>query len=156
MRAIRITQANWLNDQVGGDQGTVKLVEDGMAREAVEVHRIAEYAPEWDTPGTVSFVGPDAAAERMKQLGVTVTDFEGEREAAERRAQAMQQLAEETEKLGLYDTPAVTDVKLPDSPPAPNDIKMKWIDWAVSQGCSMEDAVGMSKNELMGRYGERL
>lgn len=153
MRAIRITQANWLNEHVGGDAGTVKLVQDEMAHEAVNVHKIAEYAPEWD--GQPSFVGPDAAAERMKDLGVTVTEFPAEREAAD-RAQAMQQLVEETENLGLYGTPAAGDIKLPDSPPAANASKMAWIDWAVSQGCAMDDAVSLTKNELMGRYGERL
>lgn len=40
--------------------------------------------------------------------------------------------------------------------PAPADPKQVWIDYAVSQGLSPDEAAAMTKADLMSRYGGRL
>lgn len=159
MRAVRITHANWLNDEIGGDAGTVKLVRDEMAYDAVEVHHIAEYAPEYDQPG------PSWSAGAVEQEPV-VTEFPAAEpafvgpEAAAARMDALQEMVTDTEQAGLYDpdpepfVPGLDD----DARKAPwsTASKADWIDWAVHQGCSPKQAALLTKIQLMSRYGERL
>jgi hypothetical protein len=42
------------------------------------------------------------------------------------------------------------------NPPAPADPKTAWIDYAVSQGAKADAAAGMTKADLMSRYGGRI
>lgn len=44
----------------------------------------------------------------------------------------------------------------PDGAPAPSAPKQAWVDYAVSQGADVHAANGMSKADLMSRYGGRL
>lgn len=41
-------------------------------------------------------------------------------------------------------------------PPRPADPKQAWIDYAVTQGASVDEATSMTKIDLMSRYGGRL
>ncbi|HEY1700886.1 MAG TPA: hypothetical protein VGG75_14340 [Trebonia sp.] len=157
MRAIRITQANWLNDQVGGDRNDIKLVQDEMAYGAVEVHQIAVYAPEYDP---VPFpVMPAETAVELQDTPLTVAESAGqaERDAAD-------ELVKMSEELGLYDDPphqpwedaaGPSDVEPPKMPWITHS-KAKWVEWAIHQGANSGLAAAMTKNELMSRYGERL
>lgn len=133
MRAVRITRACWLNDRVNGDPGSIRTLDDAEAYEAVEVHKVAVYAPEHDsvplhgrTPGW--------------------TDFSAE--------------------LHSEPAPAADGWLMPEAEPAEPPAEMKrpygnaskatWIDWAVHNGADPDEIAGWTKNELMGRYGERL
>lgn len=165
MRAIRITQANWLNDEVGGDRNTVKLVGDEMAYSAVEVHQIAVYAPEYD-PVPFPVMSAETAME-LQDTPLTVVEYPGqaERDAAD-------ELIKMTEDLGLYDDlphqlwkDAVepSDVVKPKLTKMPWTIhsKAEWIVWAVDGDHGQpqptpEEAAAMTKIQLMSRYGERL
>jgi hypothetical protein len=154
MRAIRILQANWLNGEVGGDRNTVKLVRDEMAADAVRIG-IAEYAPEYDRPPA-------------QEIPVVVRDdglqFPGTAEATfagpEAAAQRIQELVDLTEELGLYEEPAATRQSEPEpAEPAVPEVaatKATWIKWAISQGADLKTVAGLTKTELMSRYGERL
>lgn len=44
----------------------------------------------------------------------------------------------------------------PAAPPAPSAPKQSWIDYAVSQGATADEAASMTKADLMSRYGGRL
>lgn len=152
MRAVRITQANWLNDEVGGDAGTVKLMSDAMAYDAVEIWGIGAYAPEYD--GTYAAA---PAQETTVQAAPEVIDFPAEEpsfvgpEAAAARMEALQEMVTDTEAAGLYnEAPAEAEV------PEANASKAAWIDWAVQQGCEPKQAAVYTKAQLMSKYGERL
>jgi hypothetical protein len=41
-------------------------------------------------------------------------------------------------------------------PPAPSGPKQSWVDYAVSQGATADEAAAMTKADLMSRYGGRL
>ena len=40
--------------------------------------------------------------------------------------------------------------------PRPSDPKQSWVDYAISQGATEDQAASMTKNDLMSRYGGRL
>ena len=146
MRAIRILQANWLNAEVAGDRNAVKLVSDEMARDAVEVHQLAEYAPEYDPVG---FVGPEKAAERLEQL--KVTEFPA-------TATPVEQIEADLAEMKLPDErEAEPELKQPWSTAS----KAEWITWAAhgdhgQTPVTEEEAAAMTKIQLMSRYGSRL
>lgn len=150
MRAIRILQSNWLNDEVGGDRNTVKLISDDMAREAVETG-IAEYAPEYDTPGT-------RAAAAQEPAEPLVVEFPAELSPSpEFQEQAAEFMNENDALLRKLDDDPPADLKMPWS----NASKADWISWAAHGNhgqphVSEEVAATLTKNELMSRYGERL
>ena len=59
--------------------------------------------------------------------------------------------------------PAAEVAQLPDAqppdaedPPAPGDIKQKWIDYAITQGEDPATAAAMTKADLMSKHGGRL
>jgi hypothetical protein len=147
MRAIRILQANWLNEAVSGDRGTVKLVTDDMAADAVRLG-IAEYAPEYgqfarpDAPAAQEIPvvkRPDAIEFPATRTPVDVPDDFGTSDAA----------AEED--------PAETELRQPWSTAS----KAEWITWAAhgdhgQPPVTEEEAAAMSKIQLMSRYGGRL
>ena len=145
MRAIRITQANWLNDEVGGDRNTVKLVRDEMAFDAVEVHHIAEYAPEYDQPETREIPVMKTAAELIPDKP-EVIDFPAEPEP----------------EVRVREDPAPEpEDAVPLRRPWSTASKAEWITWAVhgdNDGWPIteEAAAQLTKAELMSRYGERL
>ena len=151
MRAVRITQANWLNDEIGGDRHTVKLVSDAMAREAVEIWHIAEYAPEFDRdPAPLVREAAPLVREAPEVIDFPAAEpqFVGP-EAAAARLEALQEMVTDTERAGLYDEP-------PAELPEANASKAAWISWAVQQGCEPKQAAVFTKAQLMSRYGERL
>lgn len=51
--------------------------------------------------------------------------------------------------------PVMVDAPSPDSP-SPGSPKQEWVDYAVSQGADVHAAGGMTKADLMSRYGGRL
>jgi hypothetical protein len=158
VKAVRLTHACGLNERVIGDEGTVLVLEDAEAEgvvliglavydEAVQ-RRLDEVLP---PEAPVTFVGPEAAAQRM------------------------QELADATEELGLYEPVTDQDALKAGYPadvessdfekpelstasgrPYGNASKADWVNWAVRQGAKREDAQLLSKRDLMGRYGERL
>lgn len=159
MRAIRLTRSNWLNDQVGGDQNAIKLVDDDMAREAVEAWEIAVYAPEHDP---VQFVGTEAAAKRLEELKVTVTDFEPAPGVDSRLANSP-----EREPAEFGQDPRYIEEDLAASRPGPVELprsvdnKAAWVRWAVygdhgQAAVTEEQASAMPKLQLQHRYGGRL
>lgn len=134
MRAIRITQANWLNAEVAGDANTVKRVSDDMARDAVAIG-IAVYAPEYDQDVPPAQAAPVARTETQPDPGDLLDHIEA---VADGHPE---------------DSPLVqAEMKMPWS----NASKAAWTDWAVHQGADPEQVAGLTKNELMSRYGERL
>lgn len=156
MRHIRLTRSNWLNDHVGGDAGNVILLSDEMARDAVEVHRIAVYAPEFDgaryhqepvmTVEVPQFVGPEKTAQRIAELTASeVVTIEPTVTEAD---------------WGLEDNdqpyPGAVEAEPELKAPWSNAPKADWVAWAIHKGCDPEQAAGMTKNQLLSRYGERL
>ena len=131
MRAVRITRACWLNDRVNGDPGSIRTLDDAEAYEAVEVHKVAAYAPEHDP---VTFVGPEAAAEHLDAIILRM---------------------DAPEPAVPYEADLIPE-KLEMKRPYGNASKAAWIDWAVHNGADPQEIAGWTKNELMGRYGERL
>lgn len=145
MKAIRILQANWLNDEISGDANTIRLVRDEMAYDAVEVHHLAEYAPEYDQGPT--FVGPDAAAKRLEELKAKAAAYE---------TPVVEQPVIDTPTVEYVspDTSAETAPEM--TQPWTTASKATWIEWAVHQGADATEAAALTKSELMSRYGERL
>jgi hypothetical protein len=135
MKAVRLTRANGLNPQVEGDAGAIRILDDLMAYEMVEVWHNAVYAPEHD-PVPVREI-PVV----KKEPELTPED-------------AVQELAGLTEELGLYDEPAPVQRQM--RMPWVTAPKADWINWAVYRGADAEQAAELTKNELMSRYGERL
>jgi hypothetical protein len=148
MKAVRLRRAVSIADGINGDRGTVLFLEDGEARDAVEVDRLAEYAPEHDHLAPVqeeaAFVGPERAAERMQEL-VAYTEELGLYE----NQQQAQDDGFGTERTGQGET---VEMKMPWTTAS----KADWIDWAVSKGCEPKTAALLTKVQLMSRYGERL
>lgn len=159
MKAVRVTQANCLTDWIAGDAGDIRMLTDQQAYEAVTVHKIAVYAPEHDPV-------PAAPPVPVTPEPVTVMEFPGtvvDQDALE----AGYPVDVDPEELGLYDDgsypggtpypgaePAVPGAEM--KRPYGNASKAAWIDWAVHQGAEAAEAAGMTKNELMNRYGEAL
>ena len=137
MKAVRLTRANGVNERIRGDAHTVLIVEDADADEAVR-QELAVYAPEYD-PGVPAQEIPIV----KKEPAIDPADVLDYIEAAEARLN-------ELEKV-LTD-PAEPEMKRPYG----NASKAAWIDWAVHSGCDAEEAAGLTKTELMSRYGERL
>jgi hypothetical protein len=174
VRAIRITQANWLNDEIGGDANTVKLVRDEMAYEAVEVWHIAEYAPEHDiTPHAAPAPQPAPAATEVLTIEPEPAEpdpepetepdpepqFVGPERAAERLEELQQAVAEFAGASGEGDV--LPELEKPSRRPYANESKAAWITWAVrgdhdGPAITGEEAAQLTKNELMNAYGERL
>jgi len=144
MKAVRLTKANGLNERVQGDAGAVRLLEDDEAFEMVRGER-AVYAPEHDPVYTYEIpVVKVADAPTPDQ----VLDLAGEGSAGE---------------SGLRDSPPAWEDQEDPLPALPwtTHPKAKWIDWALRGDHgrprpSFDEVTGMTKNELMSRYGERL
>jgi hypothetical protein len=153
VRAIRIVEANWLNDEIGGDKNTVKSVSDDMAREAVEVWHIAEYAPEYENHSWSAGAVQQPAAEPVPPA---VTEFPVQEPSPEFREQAAEFMDANDELLARLD-----DEPVPLRMPWSNASKADWIRWAAhgDHGQPRIDegaAAALTRNELMSRYGERL
>lgn len=153
MRAVRLIRAGWWDDEVNGDPGRPLWLSDDKAESHV-VAGNALYDPvlQAEMDGTPSpqttFVGADAAAKRLTELT-----------EAGKRDEAMQQLVELTEELGLYDTvpePAPEPAEPAMKRPYGNMSKATWIEWAVHNGADPAWAAAQTKNELQSLYGERL
>jgi hypothetical protein len=154
MRAVRLTHARWVNERVHGDDGAVLFLDD---EEAADV--VASGAAVYDT----RYSPPPAPAPPAVKDEDTLR-FAGEAERA-----AADKLVQLTEDLGLYDPVAVikedlADMPLPGAEPEAEPLtkpwtihsKAKWVEWAIHCGANPGLAAAMTKNELMGRYGERL
>lgn len=150
MRAVRLTQAHWLNDRSAGDVNDIRFLPDEEARDLVEVWRMAVYAPEYDPPGAPP--AQDIPAVQEPEDSVTpefeeaVTDFMDKNDALLRR---------------LEDDPV--PVQEPDalSRPWVTANKATWIDWALNGDHgqpkpSPEEAAGMTKAQLTNKYGDTL
>lgn len=134
MKAVRLTRSQWLNDAVAGDPPQVKFLDDQMAYEAVEVWHIAVYVPELDPlrGGAADQAQPAAEQPPPEAQAVEFAGASGEGEEVPEPGQA------------------------PVRRPYANESKADWVSWAVHNGADPAEAAGMTKNELMGRYGERL
>lgn len=62
------------------------------------------------------------------------------------------QVREPSKETGLISEEAPEPLKRPYA----NAPKSSWVAWAVSQGADEDEASGLTKAELMSRYGERL
>jgi hypothetical protein len=140
---------------VRGDAGDIRVLDDDEARDLVESLRHAVYAPEHDP----AQVYQQATGQQMPSSPATEppepvdTGFVGPDHAAKR----IQELVEYTEELGLYENQQAPEDSVPEmTMPWTTAPKATWIDWAVYRGCDPSEAAGMTKNQLMGRYGERL
>jgi len=168
---IRITQSNWLNAEVGGDRGTVKLVSDDMAREAVEVHQIAEYAPEYDQPAPSWSAGDAQEIPAVRKNGPSGEQAAEMMQQGLTPEQAADQLTQLSEELGLYDDPSHQrwedaaepgDIEPYAEPemtmPSAKDSRGAWAKWARHQDpqLSPQKAAALTKGQLMATYGERL
>lgn len=151
MRTVRLTRAHWLNDRSAGDAGDIRYLEDGEARDLVEVHQLAVYAD--DGPSQQE---PPHAIEvvRIEPEGVTQEFREQAAEFMDRNDELLQGLADSPHER-WEDAAEPGDVELMKQPwtTAP---KADWVKWAVQNGCSPKQAEVMTKNGLMSRYGERL
>jgi hypothetical protein len=135
MKGVRLTRSNWVNDWLAGDAGEVRVLEDQQAYEAVEVHKLAEYAPEHDPRDVPTYEIPV----RKRQDPVEFP--------------ARAQVADVPEDFdGGVPEEVVVEMKQPWTT-AP---KAHWINWAIQNGCDPAIAAGMSKTALMSSYGERL
>ncbi len=161
MRAIRITRANWLNDYVGGDQNAIKIVPDDVARDAVEMHEIAVYAPEHDP---VQFVGTEHAAQRTEALKVKVDEWQPVVDQDDLAAGSPVDI--EASDFGQPREYIEEDIarNRPEEPleiPRSVDNKAAWVRWAVygdhgQPAVTEEQASAMPKLQLQHRYGGRL
>lgn len=147
MRAVRLTRANGLNERVQGDANTVRFLEDGEADFLVNELKMAVYAPEHDPHPSFTASGVQEAPAATTERGLTYEE-------------AAQELTQLTEEYGLYDDEPVQD-SAPLVQPWTTHSKAKWIEWALhgSHGQPAPDpetVAGLTKNELMSRYGERL
>jgi hypothetical protein len=143
MKAVRLVRSGWWDDVVNGDAGRPLVLEDAAADEHI-ARGNAVYDPQGQAAldgQQATFVGPDEAARRM---------------------QAMQDLVDLTEEMGLYDNPVTPDEVReaeglpPVKRPYGNHSKAAWIEWAVHQGADPAEAAAMTKAELQSLYGERL
>lgn len=155
MRAIRILQANWLNEAVAGDRGTVKLVADDMARDAVEVHKIAEYAPEYESY-EIPVRRKENAPEPDEVIDQLLAQAPPESVVVEYPGQGpVEQIEADLAEMKLPDETA--ELKQPWNIAS----KAEWIRWAAhgdhgQPPVTEEEAAAMTKIQLMSRYGGRL
>jgi len=142
MKAVRLTRANGLNDRWIGDKDAIRILEDEDAADIVE-RLLAVYAPEYDPQ------------EVTRPLGDVAGDVQ---EAVHAQQDAVQQLTGLAEELSLYeDADSEPELKRPYG----NHSKAAWTEWALhgdhgQPRPTAEEAAGLTKNELMNRYGERL
>jgi hypothetical protein len=142
MKAVRLTRANGLNERVQGDAGSIRHLDDAEAEHLVNGLNMAVYAPEHD-------LHPDAPLE------IPVVKREDGIEFPEKSA-AVDVPDDFYEDRGPEDLTGFGEDLVVLTMPWVTHSKAKWIEWAVYKGCDPEQAAGMTKNELMGRYGERL
>lgn len=141
MRAVRLTHACGLNERVIGDAGTPLALDDDEARDLVEVHHLAVYDPVLQA--RLDAVHSDPVAREIPVV---------------HRADAPSPDA----VLDLADTaaaaqePVTSDTETALKQPWTTASKATWIDWAVHLGADPAEAAGLTKNELMSRYGERM
>jgi hypothetical protein len=159
VRAVRLTHACGLNERVYGDEGTPLVLDDAEAEHLVEVLKLAVYdealqrrldevlPPE----APVTFVGPEAAAQRMQEL-VAATEELGLYEPVTDQDALEAGYPVDVESAG-FEKPELSTAS---GRPYGNASKADWVNWAVRQGAKREDAQLLSKRDLMGRYGERL
>lgn len=142
MRAVRLTRSGWWDDEVNGDTGRPLWLSDAKAESHVALGN-AVYDPvlqaqlEGRPSPQTTFVGPEAAAKRLDELKA--------------RAEAFEDLLDHIEAVADGDEP-VPEMKRPYG----NASKADWIAWAVHNGADEAEVAGWTKNQLMGRYGERL
>lgn len=147
MHAVRLIRACMLSPRIGGDAGTVLLVEDSEARDLVENLCLAVYAPEYD-PAPNSVVPElvceeEAPAPRPTSRDVTDVPLPDDDEPWWRPGP----IRDETGAPGT-----AQDMRRPWT----THSKADWIAWAVHNGADPDVAAQMSKVDLMSRYGERL
>ena len=118
----------------------VRTSEQPAAPPAREESSAPEPAPEL-APGTL--VSPSSTAAGASAPPAGDQDDAGQAEGATEPAEPEAEPAE-----AATGTPAVA--------PAPSAPKQTWIDFAVSQGATPEEAASMTKADLMSRYGGRL
>jgi hypothetical protein len=139
VRQVRITHANWVSDWLAGDAGATRWLTDEQAYEAVDVYNLAVYID----GSTASPPPPPPVAEPVLEIEPSVS--------AEDLVDHIEAVADgypQDSPLAQRDTA----LRMPWS----NASKAAWIDWAVHLGADPEQAAGLTKNELMSRYGERL
>jgi hypothetical protein len=160
VKAVRLVRACWVNDRVHGDVGNPLVLEDAEAYEVVEVHHLAVYDAAQQTllderlgqPREIPVLKRDDPPEPDQVLDLADQGLTPE--------QAAQELTQLSEELGLYDEPVPAPAAELTMPWTTHP-KAKWIEWALRGDHSQprpspDEVAGMTKNELMGRYGERL
>lgn len=120
----------WTPFQVEDWEGE-HLIRGGMAREAP--------VPDWAVPKPPAQDGPKADKGR---------DWGG--------SPAPQVPASEPSPTAAGPQPDPASVMPAAAPPAPGDPKQAWVNYAVTQGMSADDAARMTKADLQSRFGPRL
>jgi hypothetical protein len=130
VRTVRVTHSNWVNDWLAGEAGDIRFLTDEQAHEAVNIHHLAVYADDGPQPAPVAepvlVIEPSALSDSDIDEQGPVLQADIPGETAEVKA------------------------------PWTNAPKAAWVDWAVHEGADPAQAASMTKNELIGRYGERL
>ncbi len=158
MRTVRITHANWVSDWLAGDAGAIRHLTDEQAYEAVEVLALAVY-----TDGGSYTPPPPPQADPVLTIEPVMT---------QEHVEANLELEEDfpitvtygTEPLEEYDPVKAIEADLADMPNPGSEMKMPWtnaskaawVDWAVYKGADPAEAAGLTKIQLMSRYGERM
>lgn len=167
MRTVRVTHANWVSDWLAGDAGSIRVLTDEQAYEAVEVLALAVYVdggsytpPPPPVAEPVLTIEPDTQAWPEVEADLAER-YPDEPVMTQEHVEANLELEEDFPITVTYGTPALDDKAAPEpaaelKQPWSNASKAAWVDWAVAHGCDPARAAGMTKNELMGNYGERL
>lgn len=137
MKSVRLIGSNILTDRSRGDHGEIRHLPDFEAEEIVR-QGLAEPHGSW---GVTDGVRDSYLAEEIPLV---------------KRADAIEFPEERT----AIDPADLVSAEAPPEPrprrPYGNASKADWITWAIYQGCPEDEAAGLTKAELMSRYGERL
>jgi hypothetical protein len=166
VKAVRLTRANGLNERVQGDATAIRYLEDAEADLMVNELKLAVYAPEHDPHPSFTASGVQEIPVVKRENAPSGEQVVSMMERGLTPEEAARELVQLTEEYGLYDDdPVILPGRAADgdglTQPWTTHSKAKWIEWALhgSHGQPRPDlaeVAGLTKNELMSRYGERL
>jgi hypothetical protein len=156
MKGIRLLYSSIVNPWVG-DRGTCFLVSDDEAAAAVATGML-EYIPD-DEHNSIPVVQVEGVQVPEHRTVVDLPEEERPREMTIEERYAEMLNADGSPRADLFEQEAPVASPAPSGEmkkPYSNRPKSEWIAYAVQQGHDAEEAEGMTKNDLMSLYGERL